>query len=201
MGDAFGRMSVVARVGGELDTRQGEAVPGGGGAAFTPAAQKYETEASIGQGGMGEVLLVSDRDLMRQVAMKVLREEVAGSKAHRLKFVAEAQATSQLEHPGIPPVHDIGITPEGRVYFTMKLVRGRTLGEVVKDLVLGARAVRREYTLHKLVSILEKITETLHFAHERGVIHRDLKPENIGSPQSRVGRTGQHSPPQPTRQV
>ena len=69
MGDAFGRMSVVARVGadGELDTRQGEAVPsGGGGAAFTPAAQKYETEASIGRGGMGEVILVSDRDLMNR---------------------------------------------------------------------------------------------------------------------------------------
>ncbi len=57
-----------------------------------------------------------------------------------MKFVAEAQATSQLEHPGIPPVHDIGVTPAGRVYFTMKLVRGRTLKEILKDLLLGVRA-------------------------------------------------------------
>jgi serine/threonine-protein kinase len=93
--------------------------------------------------------------------------------------VAEAQATSQLEHPGIPPVHDIGIAPSGQIYFTMKLVRGRTLSEVLKDLFLGSRSVRREYTLHKLVSVLERMCEALHFAHEKGVIHRDLKPDNV----------------------
>ena len=93
--------------------------------------------------------------------------------------MAEAQATSQLEHPGIPPIHDIGFTNAGEIYFTMKLVRGRTLKDVLRELVLGSRAVRHEYTLHKLVSILERITEALHFAHERGVIHRDLKPANI----------------------
>jgi serine/threonine protein kinase len=154
---AFGRMSVVAWAGGagELETR---AEPGGApGAAFVPAAEKYEVEASIGRGGMGEVMLVADRDLKRQVAMKVLKDEMAKSAAHRLRFVAEAQATSQLEHPGILPVHDIGVTPEGRVYFTMKLVRGRTLAEVLRDLVLGVRPVRREYNLHKLVSTLERM--------------------------------------------
>jgi serine/threonine-protein kinase len=65
------------------------------------------------------------------------------------------------------------------VYFTMKLVRGRTLQEILKDLLIGARAVRREWTLHKLVTILERVAEAAHFAHEKGVIHRDLKPENI----------------------
>jgi serine/threonine-protein kinase len=128
---------------------------------------------------MGEVLLVADKDLRRQIAMKVLRGEIAKSAEHRVKFVAEAQATSQLEHPGIPPVHDIGVTPSGRVYFTMKLVRGRTLQEILKDLLIGVRPVRREWTLHKLVTILERVAEALHFAHEKGVIHRDLKPENI----------------------
>jgi len=175
---AFGRRSVVARVdqGGQLVLQPVSTLSDQG---FSPADEKYDVEASIGQGGMGEVLLVQDRDLQRQVAMKVLREEMAGDVAHRLRFVAEAQATSQLEHPGIPPVHDIGISPTGRVYFTMKLVRGRTLAEVLKDLLLGVRPVRKEYTLHKLVSILERMAEALHFAHEKGVIHRDLKPENI----------------------
>ncbi len=111
--------------------------------------------------------------------MKVLRDDWAGQPAHRLKFVAEAQATSQLEHPGIPPVHDIGIKSSGQIYFTMKLVRGRTLAEVLKDLFVGSKTLRREYTLHKLASILERICEAVHFAHEKGVIHRDIKPENI----------------------
>jgi serine/threonine protein kinase len=60
---------------------------------------------------MGEILLVNDHDLKRQVAMKVLHREAAEDEESRLHFVAEAQATSQLEHPGIPPVHDIGSRP------------------------------------------------------------------------------------------
>ena len=98
---------------------------------FAPAQEKFRVEAPIGKGGMGEVFLVSDQDLRRQVAMKVLRRDQAQGREQRLHFVAEAQATSQLEHPGIPPVHDIGLTKEGRLYFTMKLVQGRTLREVL----------------------------------------------------------------------
>jgi len=128
---------------------------------------------------MGEVFLVTDQDLKRQVAMKILRSDTGQGREQRMYFVAEAQATSQLEHPGIPPVHDIGLTADGRPYFTMKLVRGRTLGEVLHDLVVKRREIQREYTLHRLVTILERIADALQFAHERGVVHRDLKPENI----------------------
>ncbi|MHC4729884.1 MAG: bifunctional serine/threonine-protein kinase/formylglycine-generating enzyme family protein [Planctomycetota bacterium] len=156
-----------------------ESAPEESAAAFVPSQDKFVVENSIGRGGMGEVFLVSDKDLRRQVAMKVLRPDMGLGREPRLHFVAEAQATSQLEHPGIPPVHDIGVTGDGRPYFTMKLVRGRTLAEVLRDLVLKRREVQREYTLHRLVTILERIAETLHFSHERGVIHRDLKPENI----------------------
>jgi len=96
-----------------------------------------------------------------------------------MHFIAEAQATSQLEHPGIPPVHDIGLTDDGRLYFTMKLIQGRTLREVLRDLLLKRRDVHREYTAHRLVGILQRVCEPIHFGHEKGVIHRDLKPENI----------------------
>ncbi|MHC4339981.1 MAG: protein kinase domain-containing protein [Planctomycetota bacterium] len=156
-----------------------ESAPQEGAAEFVPAEQKFTVETPIGKGGMGEVFLVTDKDLRRQVAMKVLRRDTGAGRDQRLHFVAEAQATSQLEHPGIPPVHDIGLTGDGRPYFTMKLVRGRTLREVLHDLVLKRREVQREYTLHRLMTILERMAEALHFAHERGVIHRDLKPENI----------------------
>ncbi len=159
MGIDVGRRSIV---------EWASKAPEEGGEEFVPAATRFVVEAPIGQGGMGEVFLVADRDLRRQVAMKVLKEEAAKSRAHRLHFVAEAQTTSQLDHPGIPPVHDIGIDQTGRPYFTMKLVRGRTLGEVIHDLLLRRRDVQKEYNLHRLVTVLERVAETLHFAHERG---------------------------------
>ncbi|MCE9637739.1 MAG: SUMF1/EgtB/PvdO family nonheme iron enzyme [Planctomycetes bacterium] len=147
--------------------------------AFVPAAEKYGLIGPIGHGGMGEVMLVQDRDLQRDVAMKVLRSGFVGHPVLSRKFVAEAQTTSQLEHPGIPPVHDIGISPDGKIYFTMKVVRGRALTDVLKDLFLGRKETRAEYTIHKLMTLMERICEAVHFAHEKGVVHRDLKPDHI----------------------
>jgi serine/threonine-protein kinase len=176
MGDfgGFGRESVVTRLsGGETPEptapKERNGSPG----------EKYTVTASIGSGGMGEVLLVQDRDLRREVAMKVMKRDLALLDAHRLKFVAEAQATSQLEHPGIPPIYDLGLTADGKPYFTMKLVRGTTLRDIVQNLLLGRKEFRQEYSLHRLMTIMERICEALHFAHEKGVLHRDLKPENI----------------------
>ncbi len=160
----LGRQSIVEWAEGAPD----------GGADFTPAAEKYRVEAPIGSGGMGEVLLVTDQDLRRQVAMKLIRRDAAIGRDQRLHFIAEAQATSQLEHPGIPPVHDIGLTPDNRLYFTMKLVQGRTLREVLHDLALKRREVHREYSLHKLISILERICEPLHFSQRRWSLRRPL---------------------------
>ena len=180
-GNGFGRKSII----GELTTLGVEglqvlAPPEGENAApFAASGDKYERAGTLGSGGMGEVLLVRDRDLRREVAMKVLHEDLAVLDEQRIKFIAEAQATSQLEHPGIPPVHDVGISSDGAPWFTMKLVRGRTMREVLDALLAGDEEAEREYTLHRLVSILERIAEALHFAHEKGVIHRDLKPENV----------------------
>ena len=178
MADEFG-MSMAAWAATELETVAARPTPDPVEEPGAVPSNRYSVEAAIGKGGMGEVLLVEDRDLRREVAMKLIHEQRRQTSAERLRFLAEAQATSQLEHPGIPPVHDIGVTPEGRMFFTMKLVRGRTLREVLHDLLLGSAAARREYTLHKLVSILERVTEALHFAHAKGVVHRDLKPENL----------------------
>ncbi len=144
-----------------------------------PPERRYSLEGKLGAGGMGEVFLVRDRDLRRNVAMKMLCGAPDAQEELRLHFIAEAQATSQLEHPGIPPVHEIGFTAEGRVYFTMKVLRGRTLREIIDALVACDAGTETEFTLHRLVTVLERVAETLHFAHECGVIHRDLKPANI----------------------
>ncbi len=172
----FGRESVVTRVAAHREIAD---ATGAGETLFQPAREKYVVTMTIGRGGMGEVLLVEDRDLKREVAMKVMRRELAQTPQHRERVVAEAQATSQLEHPGIPPVHDMGVRPSGEMYFTMKLVRGRSLGDVLKALVIGSREVRTSFNLHRLVSTLERVCEAMHFAHEKGVLHRDLKPDNI----------------------
>jgi serine/threonine-protein kinase len=165
---AFGRRSVVGEVGGD----------GAAGTAFAPSTEKYEVVSPLGMGGMGEVLLVRDKDLLRDVALKLLRTDVASEDSKR-KFVAEAQATSQLEHPGIPPVYDIGVGADGRCYYSMKLVRGRSLHSVVEALAAGDAETTREHDVHRLMTVLERVAEAVHFAHEKGVLHRDLKPENI----------------------
>lgn len=149
------------------------------GSSVTPAPERFAVEGVIGRGGMGEILLVHDQDLRRQVAMKVLLPGGADDQESRLQFVAEAQATSQLEHPGIPPVHDFGMSVDGRLWFTMKLVRGQTLAAILAELARGEAASERDYTLHRLVTIVERLCEALHFAHESGVVHRDVKPENV----------------------
>jgi serine/threonine protein kinase/formylglycine-generating enzyme required for sulfatase activity len=147
----------------------------------SPESQKYQFIEEIGSGGMGRVLLVKDRRLRRQVAMKLVGAG-QGSKPTRLledRFVIEAQTTGQLEHPNIVPIHDLGSFTDGQRFFTMKLVRGLTLSQVFDRLSNGDRIAREEYSLPRMLSIFQQIANGLAFAHSRGVLHRDLKPDNI----------------------
>jgi serine/threonine-protein kinase len=132
--------------------------------------------ASLGTGGMGEVHLVSDRALQRRAVMKRLHERHADDPRTVRMFVREAQITGQLEHPNIVPVHDLGIDEDATVYFTMKLVEGRTLEQIVRELPPHPL----EHTM--LIQLLEIVTKTcdaLAFAHSRGIIHCDVKPGNV----------------------
>ncbi|MFO0838560.1 MAG: serine/threonine-protein kinase [Phycisphaerae bacterium] len=129
---------------------------------------RYELIEMIGRGGMGEVYLVRDRELGREVAMKVLRDMAVDPKADE-RLRREARVMSGLEHPGIVPLHDAGRLPDGRAYYVMKRVRGRRLDQVVSDQLPLAERLR----------LFQQICETVAFAHARGVIHRDLKPQNV----------------------
>lgn len=147
-------------------------------------ANRFEDLGPIGIGGMGEVRRVRDPILDRVVAMKVLRAKHLASQAHASRFVAEARTTAQLEHPGIVPVHELGRLPDGRVFFTMKEVRGRTLSAVLRDVHVssGADAWRNTadgWNLRRLIDALYRVAEAVAYAHSRGVIHRDIKPANV----------------------
>ncbi|MFK7928465.1 MAG: SUMF1/EgtB/PvdO family nonheme iron enzyme [Myxococcota bacterium] len=133
-------------------------------------------EGLLGRGAMGEVHRVRDVRLNRRMALKVLKWRYQDRPSSVQRFLDEAQATAQLEHPGIVPVHELGVLPDGRAYFTMKEVAGRTLGEVI------VQAHAREegaVSLRRLVEHLRTASEAMGYAHRRGVVHRDLKPDNI----------------------
>ena len=147
-------------------------------------AGRYERVGTLGRGGMGEVWSVRDRDLQCVVAMKVIRPEVLGNNEAVARFVGEAQATAQLQHPGIVPVHELGTLPDGRLFFTMQLVQGRTLSSVVRALHGDSGALSRwglgyGFSLRRLLATMLQATQAVAYAHARGVLHRDLKPENI----------------------
>ncbi|MCC6466132.1 MAG: protein kinase [Planctomycetes bacterium] len=152
------------------------------------SSERYKVLAEIARGGMGAVLEVHDSDLDRNVAMKVLLRDTRRTESDSGspmdsgpvgRFIAEAQLTGWLEHPNIVPVHEMGLDSQGRVYFTMKRVRGRSLRQVMDKLRQGHAATLAEFSAHRLLGILLKVCDAIAFAHSRGIVHRDLKPENI----------------------
>ena len=140
---------------------------------------RYRFGEEIGKGGHGWVTVAYDTDIGRRVALKRLRKGLDATPRELARFVEEVQITGQLEHPHIVPVHDLGALPNGEVFFTMKLVEGRTLEDVLKGLRRGDSQARREYGRIRLLQILQQVCLAVAFAHHKGVIHRDLKPSNI----------------------
>jgi serine/threonine protein kinase/WD40 repeat protein len=147
---------------------------------------RYEVGGEIAKGGMGYVLAARQTAAGRTVAMKVMLDGLQASDLHRTRFIEEAQITSQLEHPNIVPVHDVGVDDDGRPFYTMKLIHGITLKRIVQLLMEDAPVNAGRYALPALLTIFQKICDAMAFAHSRSVIHRDLKPGNI-----MVGRFGE----------
>jgi serine/threonine protein kinase len=139
------------------------------------AAKRYRSYGQIGKGGMGTVVRCEDTTIGRYVAMKVVRSDKVQDDKDRVRFLEEAQITGQLEHPNIVPIHELGQDEEGNLYFTMKLVKGRSLDELIWENKTGQRA----NSLTQFLSMFLKICDAIAFAHAKGVIHRDLKPANV----------------------
>ena len=132
------------------------------------ALANYQLGEVIGRGGMGEVILAKDLRIEREVAIKRLRGERLSPELIA-RFTREAHIQATLDHPAIPPVHELGIDSEGRPYFAMKRLAGTTLHELL------AKPAPLQRFLHPLVDVCFAIDQ----AHERGIVHRDLKPSNI----------------------
>lgn len=142
------------------------------------AADRFVVEEAVARGGMGMILAARDVNIRRVTAMKVLTAENPTDK-QLLRFIEEAQITGQLEHPNIVPVHELGISDSGRVYYTMKMVEGVTLLDIIKGIREHRREIIDKFPASRLLTIFAKVCDAVAFAHSRGVIHRDLKPDNV----------------------
>ncbi|MCA9192828.1 MAG: tetratricopeptide repeat protein [Planctomycetales bacterium] len=147
--------------------------PAGRSAGGIFADGRYEVSGEIARGGMGAIHRAMDRDLGRDLAIKVLLEEHADKPEVQRRFIEEAQIGGQLQHPGITPVYELGQLDDQRPFFTMKLVKGRTLSALLSERQDPAEDRAR------FIGIFEQICQAMAYSHSRGVIHRDLKPANI----------------------
>jgi serine/threonine-protein kinase len=136
-------------------------------------AGRYELREEIDRGGMGAVLRAHDRTLGREVAVKVLQERFAAGSVIARRFVDEARIAGQLQHPGIPPVHDLGALPDGRPFLAMKLIKGGTLDALLRD------RTDPDADRGRFLAVFEQVCQAVAYAHAHRVIHRDLKPANI----------------------
>ncbi|MCA9539114.1 MAG: serine/threonine protein kinase, partial [Myxococcales bacterium] len=153
-------VGTLAGTGGDLDGAPVEAL------APRAIADRYVAQGRLGAGGMGVVERVYDRVLERPVALKTLRwQRVGDAPAHR-RFEVEATMTAGLQHPIIVPVHDRGVGLDGRPWYTMKLIEGRTLRQALAEGLPQRRAV----------DVLQRVAEAVAYAHRAGVVHRDIKP-------------------------
>ncbi|MEZ4435987.1 MAG: bifunctional serine/threonine-protein kinase/formylglycine-generating enzyme family protein [bacterium] len=135
---------------------------------------RYEDLGLIGRGGQGEVRRVRDHKMERVLALKLLH--MTASPAARQRFMLETAITVRLQHPGIVPVHDRGVTADGRPWYTMKVVEGEDFSRSIAAAHAGGADAP---TLRQLVDVFLRICEAVAYAHRQGVVHRDLKPHNV----------------------
>ena len=131
---------------------------------------RYEIVKTIGEGGMANVYLANDTILNRKVAVKILRGDLSGDEKFIRRFQREALSVSNLSHPNIVEVYDVG-EEDGNHYIVMEYIEGKTLKQLLKK--------RESLTLTEVIDIMTQLTDGISHAHESYIIHRDIKPQNI----------------------
>jgi WD40 repeat protein/serine/threonine protein kinase len=151
-----------------------------------PVVTGYTIEAEIGSGGMGVVYRARDRALDRDVAIKLLQPHYPADGPAARRFRDEARITGQLQHPAIPPVHQIGTLADGRPFLAMKLIQGETLAQLLERAPVGAGDDGPAGNRGQFVLAFAQVCQAVAYAHSHRVVHRDLKPANV-----MVGRFGE----------
>ncbi|MEO9594661.1 serine/threonine-protein kinase, partial [Rhodopirellula bahusiensis] len=129
---------------------------------------EYRLVGTLGSGGTGIVYQAHQRAIDREVAIKVLRRELASDASSRGRFLAEARVIGALDHPNVIALHDLCIDDEGQLFYSMKRVDGASWDQQIDML-----------SLEKNLNILLRVADAIRYAHSRGLVHRDLKPENV----------------------
>ncbi|APZ92115.1 Serine/threonine-protein kinase PknB [Fuerstiella marisgermanici] len=140
---------------------------------------RYIYFRKIALGGKCLIQSCKDMHLGRTVCHKTLRPEFADDPEEQKAFLREARVTAMLQHPNTAPVYEVGFDSKMHYYFTMKLVRGATLREVLDGLMNGDPALQKAWDLHRLIDVVIQVGQVLSYAHVHGVVHCDVKPENI----------------------
>src|SRR6516165_3012337 len=167
---ADGRAANPSGGGADSSVVASEASPDAGPPTAPPG---YDLLDEIGRGGMGVVYRARELAMNRHVAIKILHDRFATTSPAAVRFTEEAQITGQLQHPGIPPVHQVGTLPDGRPFLVMKLIKGHTLEDDLKDRASPAADRGR------FLAVFEQVCQAVACAHDHKVIHRDLKPANV----------------------
>jgi serine/threonine-protein kinase len=164
------------RPGPHAEETRDDRAPSGNGA-------RYRILRPHAKGGLGEVFVAEDTELHREVALKEIRPQRADDPVSRGRFLLEAEITGGLEHPGIVPVYGLGVYPDGRPYYAMRLIRGDTLKQAVEQFhgadQPGRDPGERRLAFRQLLRRFVDVCNAVAYAHSRGVLHRDLKPANV----------------------
>lgn len=140
---------------------------------------RYQPLRLHAMGGLGQVFVADDLELHRQVALKEIRDSAADDAVSRRRFIAEAEITGKLEHPGIVPVYGLGIYPDGRPFYAMRFIQGETLAAAIKEFHQDAKCDFASLQFRQLLARAVSVCNAVGFAHSRGIVHRDLKPQNV----------------------
>ncbi len=147
---------------------------------------RYNLGESVVQGSTSTIFEAYDTSLARDIAIKVMRPECQTNAPQVLRFIREAQLTSQLQHPNILPIYELNLDEQSQLYFTTRFVEGESLSTILENLTTGEPRTLARYHLPALLAVFQKVCDAVAFAHSRGVVHCGLRPDAIT-----VGRHGE----------